>query len=421
MIQRVVLFLVIATAPVTAAFSQTDVYLRTETTGRGEIPIVIKEFESTSRYAAADAFYITNVLRKDLAFTGIFEPLSFVEGGADTLPEGQTASAIVEGSLALEGERYSLEARLLDYASREIIFSKLYTFAKAARRTVAHHICDEILFFLIGEKGIATTRLLFCRRESDIKNLHIIDYDGFDERRLTKNELVVSPLWLDEKRFCYTSYRRGNPDCYFVDLNSGKRKLISYRRGLNIAGDYFGVRDEIAMTLSVNANSEVYLIDSSGEIIRRLTRNRAIDCSPTWAPNGREIAFVSDRSGSPQIYVMDQFGGNARRLTMSGSYNTSPAWSPYGDMIAYASRDGWLYRLKLITPDGSAEENVFDDYLSYEDPSWAPNGRHLAVTVRYGGKPWIVIVDVDTGKKRRLVQGESPSWSPLPDQTAGGY
>ncbi len=420
MIRCVVLLLLIATAPLTGASSQTDVYLRTETSGRGEIPVVVKEFESESRYSIDDAFYITNVLRKDLRFSGIFDPLSFVEG-SDTLAEGKTASAIIEGTLRVEGERYRLETRLLDYASREIIFSKLYTFAKTARRKVAHHICDEIVFFLVGEKGIATTRLLFCRRESDIKNLYMIDYDGFGERRLTKSELIVSPLWLDEKRFCYTSYRRDNPDCYLVDLNSGKRKLISYRKGMNVPGDYFGQRDEIAMTLSINANSEVYLINSTGKIIRRLTRNRAIDCSPTWAPNGREVAFVSDRSGSPQIYVMDQFGGNARRLTRNGSYNTSPAWSPNGDMIAYSSRDSWLYRLMIISPDGMAEENLFDDYLSYEDPFWAPNGRHLAVTVRYGGKPWIVIVDVDTGKKRRLVQGESASWSPLPIQSGGGF
>jgi TolB protein len=419
MMQRVVLLLLIAAVPFTAAFAQTDVYLRTETSGRGEIPIVVKEFESSSPYARDDAFYITNVLRKDLGLSGIFDPLSFA-AGADTLPEGTTASAIIEGSLRVEGERYRLEARLLDYASREIIFSKLYTFAKTARRAVAHHICDEIVFFLVGEKGIATTRLLFCRRESDIKNLYVIDYDGFGESRLSRDELVVSPLWLDEKRFCYTSYRRENPDCYLVDLGSGKRTLISYRKGLNMPGDYFGERDEIAATLSVNANSEVYLINSEGNIIRRLTRNRAIDCSPSWAPNGREIAFVSDRSGSPQIYIMDQFGGNVRRLTRNGSYNTSPAWSPNGDMIAYSSRDGWLYRLALISPDGMAEEHLFDDYLSYEDPSWAPNGRHVAVTVRYGGKPWIVVVDVDTGKKRRLVQGESASWSPLPTQPGGG-
>jgi TolB protein len=111
---------------------------------------------------------------------------------------------------------------------------------------------------------------------------------------------------------------------------------------------------------------------------------------------------------------MDRFGGNVRRLTSEGSYNTSPSWSPRGDLIAYASREGGVHRLRLISPDGLYHETVFDDYLSYEDPSWAPDGRHLAVTVGFGGEPWIVVVDVDTGAKRRLVKGETAAWSTLP-------
>jgi TolB protein len=109
---------------------------------------------------------------------------------------------------------------------------------------------------------------------------------------------------------------------------------------------------------------------------------------------------------------MDRFGGNVRRLSR-GSYNTSPAWSPTGEVIAYVARDGGRYRLKLTTPDGLAEEVLFEDLLSYEDPVWAPNGKHIAATVRYGGEPWIVIIDSETGEKRRLVRGESPAWSPV--------
>ena len=420
MIKSIVLSAFIIIVPLAGVFPQTDIYLRTERAGRGEIPIVIRDIEPASGDVLQTALYVASVLRSDLEFTGIFDPLQF-EGKADTLPEGRTAAAIFEGSLEIYDERYSLEARLLDYSSREVIFSKRYGFKDGAKRTVAHNLCDEITYFLIGEEGIATTRLLFCRRESDVKDLYIIDYDGYGKRRVTKGELVVSPLWIDEKRFCYTSYRRANPDCYMVDLELGKKKLISHRKGINIAGGYNIERDEIAITLSVKGNSEIYVIDSSGKIIRRLTRNRAIDCSPTWAPNGREIAFVSDRTGTPQVYIMDGFGGNVRRLSTNGTYNTSPAWSPRGDVIAYVSRESSLYRLKLVSPDGLIEESLFDDYLSYEDPSWAPDGRHIAATVRYGGKPWIVVINTETGEKRRLVQGESPAWSPLSGVTTGDY
>jgi TolB protein len=186
---------------------------------------------------------------------------------------------------------------------------------------------------------------------------------------------------------------------------------------MNLAGSYYAPRDELAMTLSVKGDQEIYVLDSAGRIVRRLTRNRAIDVSPAWSPNGAEIAFVSDRTGVPLIYVMDSYGGNVRRLT-GGSYDTSPAWSPKGDLIAYSSREGGLYRLKLISPDGLAGETVATDDYSYEDPTWAPDGRHVAATVRYGGQPWIVVVDIDTGELRKVVQGESPDWSPLAPESS---
>ena len=137
------------------------------------------------------------------------------------------------------------------------------------------------------------------------------------------------------------------------------------------------------------------------------------DVSPVWAPNGREIAFVSDRSRTPQVYIMDRYGGNGRRLTTEGGYNTSPDWSPRGDLIVFSSRDSGLYRLRMMSPDGLWIETVFGDLHSYEEPSWAPDGRHIAVVVRYAGEPWVVIIDIDSGTKRRLVRGESPNWSPL--------
>lgn len=403
----------LAALSVSGARAQTDIHLRTEKAGSGRIPIVVGELGAKSSAATGIAAYISRVLTSDLELSDVFEPLAF-EGSADTLPEGRTAAAIVDGEVTAEGGRYQLSARLLDYVSREVIFSKRYSFERSARRSVAHHLCDEILFFLVGETGIATTRILFTRKEGDHKNLYLIDYDGHGERKLTSGELVVSPVWLDENRFCFTSYRRDNPDCYMIDLAAGRRRNISHRKGINIAGDYFQPRDEIPVTLSLRGNSEIYLIDSDGKIIRRLTDNRAIDCSPTWAPNGSEIAFVSDRSRSPQIYIMDRYGGNVRRLSKEGSYNTSPAWSPDGDLIVYVSRAGWQYRLMLTSPDGTWTETVYEDYLSYEDPCWAPDGRHIAATVNYGGQPWIVVIDIDSGRKRRLAQGESASWSRLP-------
>ncbi len=404
------LLIVVMTPP--GARAQMDVHLSSNKAGGGQIPIVVNDLEIERDDLRAASDYLISILRQDLKYTSVFDPLEFA-AGTDTLPDGGTASAIVEGRLSWDGEKYSLDASLIDFVSREMIFGKRYRFKHSALRTVAHELCDEILFFLIGEAGVARTRLLFTRREGDVKNLHVIDYDGYGEKKVTTGELVVSPLWIDDHRFVFTSYRRDNPDLYMIDLSKGSRKMISHRKGLNIAGGYNPSSNELVVTLSLKGNSEIYLMGLDGKLGRRLTKNRSIDVSPVWAPNGREIVFVSDRTRVPQLYIMDRYGGNVRRLTTEGNYNTSPDWSPRGDLIAYSSREGGLYRMKLISPDGLWLETVFDDYLSYEDACWAPDGRHLAAVVRYSGEPWIVIIDIDSGTRRRLAKGESPSWSPL--------
>ncbi len=403
--------LIVAMSPL-GAEAQMDVHLSSNKAGGGQIPIVVKDLDIDRDDLRAASKYLISVLRQDLKYTSVFIPLEF-SAGTDTLADGGTASAIVEGRLSWDGDKYSLDASLIDFVSREMIFGKRYRFKHTALRTVAHELCDEILFFLIGETGVARTRLLFTRREGKVKSLHVVDYDGHGEKKITSDELVVSPLWVDDHRFVFTSYRRDNPDLYMIDLSKGSRNLISHRKGLNIAGAYNPVSDELVVTLSLKGNSEIYLMGLDGKLGRRLTKNRAIDVSPVWAPNGREIAFVSDRTRVPQLYIMDRYGGNVRRLTTEGNYNTSPDWSPRGDLIAYSSRDGGLYRMKLISPDGLWLETVFDDYFSYEDACWAPDGRHIAAVVRYSAEPWIVIIDIDSGTKRRLARGEAPSWSPL--------
>jgi len=403
-----------AAAP--AALAQTDIYLKTERAGRGKVPIVVAEITAASAHERASAGTIAGVIRTDLDYSGLFQILS---QDATDAAGAKAPGAIFQGALSSQGASYILDVKLVDYSSKEAIFSKRYQFGDDATRLVAHRVSDQIVYFLIGERGIATTRILFRRPQGAYKNLFLVDYDGHGERQITKNELVISPLWLDGTRFCYTSDRRQNWDCYLVDLAKGTKYLMTRWSGINIAGSYYAPRDELLMTLSVNGNQEIYVLDSAGKILRRLTRNRAIDISPTWSPNGSEIAFVSDRGGTPQIYIMDSYGGGVRRLTRTGSYNQSPVWSPKGDLIAYASREGDLFRLRLISPDGLSDEPLTDDNLSYEDPCWAPDGRHIAATVKEAHVSSIVVIDIDTKERRRLAQGETADWSPVSSERSG--
>jgi WD40-like Beta Propeller Repeat len=62
-----------------------------------------------------------------------------------------------------------------------------------------------------------------------------------------------------------------------------------------------------------------------GKGLRRLTRNRVAHYSPIWSPDGKRIASVSNRDGDDELYLMDSNGRTVRRLTSNRGGDLDPA------------------------------------------------------------------------------------------------
>lgn len=76
----------------------------------------------------------------------------------------------------------------------------------------------------------------------------------------------------------------------------------------------------MSLTREGAGNYEIYIMNSDGQNVVRLTNNSANDGLPTWSPDGRTIAFVSDRDGTWGVWAMNPDGSNQRKLfTMQGS------------------------------------------------------------------------------------------------------
>jgi TolB protein len=88
-------------------------------------------------------------------------------------------------------------------------------------------------------------------------------------------------------------------------------------------------------------------------------RNNAF---PDLTADGREMVFRSTRDGHKDIYLMNSDGSNVRRITNDTANDTMPSISPNGDMIAFSSdrADGLfqihLQRIKDGKPDGPARQ-----------------------------------------------------------------
>ena len=54
-----------------------------------------------------------------------------------------------------------------------------------------------------------------------------------------------------------------------------------------------------------SGNWDIYVMDSDGQNLTRLTFDYHYEAYLVWSPDGRRLAFMSERSGNWDIYVMD--------------------------------------------------------------------------------------------------------------------
>lgn len=174
---------------------------------------------------------------------------------------------------------------------------------------------------------------------------------------------------------------------------------------------------QLAFTSDRDGNNEIYLMDSDGSNIIRLTDDPANDWAPAWSPDGNWIAFTSDRDGDAEIYIMRADGTDVRKLTDITAYDCCADWSPDGTKIAFNSNypegDQDIY---VINVDGTGRMNLTDFSADDWSPDWSPDGTEIAFDARRDGHPDIYVMNADGSNPRRLTTRYSaqrgPAWSP---------
>ncbi len=409
-------------------FAQTDIYAKI-TTGQSEpLELAIGDFVSAQPSISTEepvlAAQIQEIVKKDLIFSLFFdliEPLPQEKIAHSNPPEWNRwieigAEFLLTGEIELKGSNLKVKADLWDLNKQRGIMSESYRTNVGNVRKLAHQISNDIVYNLVGEKGIFNSKLAYVVQKDKTKELFVCDYDGYNPQQLTYDKsLALSPSWApDADRISYTSYKSGNPDLWVVALESGKTQKISNYKGLNSAASWSPDQRYLVLTLTKDGNAEIYLLHKNGGIKDRLTNNSGIDSSPSWSPNGKQMAFTSDRSGLPQIYIMDIDGSDLRRLTMEGDYNDSPAWSPKGDKIAFCSREPRGFQIYTMDIIGeNLRKLTFEG--SNENPHWSPDGYHIVFSSNRSGKFEIYTMHWDGSNQKAITSGGnnfSPAWSP---------
>lgn len=379
----------------------------------------------------------TQVLRSDLRFEGLFQfvPESLFGAIPALNPEAPSfedwksigTKILVITRADVNGAELTIEARVHFVDSGQAMLTKRYSGRLDNPRVFAHQLSDDIMT-LTAYKGVARTKIAFASdrdstKEKRSKELYIVDYDGFNPRRVTVNgSLNILPAWRpDGQALAYISYRQDhNPFVYLAEIFAGRSSgnITGERGSQAFAPAWSPDGRRIAFASNRNGNMEVYVASFDGSDVRRLTNSAASDTAPCWSPTGQEIAFTSNRSGSPQIFVMDNEGLNLRRLTTVGSYNDAPAWNPSKQFseIAYTARIEGGFEIAVIDLATRQVRQISEGRGSCEYPSWAPNGRHLVFSCNRGPTWQLTVADREGREMQTLSAGSGnnvqPDWGP---------
>ena len=390
--------------------------------GASQYPIAIGNFAGDSQLPED----IAAVIRNDLAASGLFRivPTNAVISDSAT-PDfatlrSQGADSVVGGSYSrLADGRYDVRYRLSDTVRQRGLGGESIVAGANDLRYAGHRAADFIFEKLTGQKGIFSTRIAFITKQGGRYRLKIADWDGRNEQTsLTSPEPIISPSWApDGGRLAYVSFESRKPVVYVHTLSTGQRKAVANFKGSNSAPAWSPDGKTLAVALTRDGLSQIYLISSEGGgEPRRLVSSSGIDTEPYFSPDGKFIYFTSDRGGTPQIYRVEVGGGTVSRVTFEGSYNVSPRVSPDGSKLAYVTRreGGFFVMIKDLA---SGTETRLSDGGREESPSFAPNGLWVMYATRANGRDMLMAASVDGRVKQRMSSEtgdiREPTWGPF--------
>jgi Tol biopolymer transport system component len=138
----------------------------------------------------------------------------------------------------------------------------------------------------------------------------------------------------------------------------------------------------------------------------------ASNIQATLAPDRTRVAFSSNRSGSFDVYVMDSDGQKLRRLTSATGNEGEPAWTPDGSRIVYTATTGTVTQIGVMAHDGSENRQLTTASGGNHSPSVSPDGRTIAFVSARGGNHAIYAMNLDGTTQRRLTKGAARETNP---------
>jgi TolB protein len=327
-------------------------------------------------------------------------------------------TAVQNGQLVLYGWLYDVGQQTLQ--SAQVIGSRYFGSAdEAGARKVAHEFAGDIIQ-KFGGGTLAGSHIYFVSDRTGHKEIWVMDYDGSNQRQLTfYRSIAIQPaISPDGSRLAFTSFDKGTPRIVVLDTATGRPvQFYNQEASLNATPNFSPDGKEIYYSSTAAGHeAQIYAANLNGTNFRRIGVAKAIQVEPKVNPkNGSQIAFVQGPKNQ-QVFLMNTEGANVERLTNGEGEASNPAWHPDGQHLLFAWTRGYATgNFNVFLMDATTRE--YDQLTSNagrnENPNWAPDGRHLVFVSNRTGKRQIWTMLANGAQLNRLTSAgnnEYPVW-----------
>lgn len=311
-----------------------------------------------------------------------------------------------QGSFGGQGVASSVEA----IVARDLTYSDRFTIVDSLPEALGSPEVDYSLWERLGADYLLTGR---------------VEGSGSGYVLLLELHEVLYGRMREQGRFALPAGDPGDPD-FRMAVHRASDALVEWAFGEpGMAASRIAFAQRRA-----DGTKEIYVVDSDGENLRRLTEHGDIVASPSWSPDGSRLAYMV-YDPLQTLVELDLATGDLTRLEpgRDGNYLT-PAWHPDGETLVFSVQGGnnrsglFTWNTRRACCLTSLTEGRWADY----SPTVSPDGRWVAFnSTRLGTQIPQIYVMPTTGGEPRLLSPyaydsggfyTAPDWSPFGDRVA---
>lgn len=276
--------------------------------------------------------------------------------------------------------------------------------------------CDRIVLLTSGKPGFFAGELLSVGNKTGKNEVYRSDLFFQNVVRLTNhNSNTLGPAWApDGTSLLYTSYyKSGFPDIFKIDLIKSQILPFATFKGTNTGAVFSPSGNNVAMILTSSGNPELYISDSNGKGLVRITSNRSLESAPDWSPDGKRLVISSNKPGKPQLFTVFPRAKSHMSVirTNVSSYCAEPSWNQANsDLIAFTVAIRGGFQIAVYNFATRQSEILTQGNSDSIEPIWLNDGRHILFTRRDASSKQLCILDT-----------ESKSIVPLHDKKFGNF